>query len=125
MTLLLTKFFAIYLLIVGFALILNPGMMHRWVKTFLKNDNFLPLGGIIALIFGAFIVTVHNVWIANWPVILTIFGWLAVLKGALFLIYSNAQKLMEPMTQIPESTFRILGIVWVALGAFFFYQGWL
>ena len=31
---------------------------------------------------GLAIVLTHNVWVADWPVIITLLGWLAVISGA-------------------------------------------
>ena len=37
--------------------------------------------GLVALLIGLTIVNVHNFWIAGWPVIITLFGWLAIIGG--------------------------------------------
>lgn len=48
------------------------------------------LGGIMAVVVGMLIVSYHNVWEVSWTLIVTLIGWLALIKGALLLIIPEA-----------------------------------
>lgn len=37
------------------------------------------MSGFFALVMGLAIVNAHIVWVMDWPVIITIFGWAAVI----------------------------------------------
>lgn len=48
----------------------------------LVNDKgFTLLSGYIALTLGLVTVIFHNIWTGGWPVIITVFGWLSLIKG--------------------------------------------
>ena len=50
-----------------------------------SNAGLTYLAGFITVIIGLLIVTYHNRWTKNWTVLITILGWLALVKG-IFLI---------------------------------------
>ena len=41
----------------------------------------MVFSGLIALVIGMVFVLAHNIWVKDWPVLITIFGWLGLLKG--------------------------------------------
>ena len=52
-------------------------------------------GGIINFVIGLAIVLSYNAWTYNWRVIITIFGWLAILEGLFYMFCpSVASKLI-------------------------------
>ena len=44
------------------------------------------LSGFFCLPAGLAIVLVHNFWVADWPILVTILGWLCVIGGAIRII---------------------------------------
>lgn len=77
-------------LIVGVALLLNGAYYKKVFEVFMKNEALMYYGGVISLIFGLLIVQTHNVWVANWSVVITLVGWMAVVKGARLLMFPQA-----------------------------------
>jgi hypothetical protein len=45
------------------------------------------LVGILTLLAGLAIVNAHNLWVSDWRVIITILGWLAIIRGVLSLLF--------------------------------------
>jgi len=72
-------------LAVGIGIIINPDFYKKLVTDFTENPPAVYLGGLVALAIGFLLVTFHNIWSKDWSVIITIFGWVALIKG-LFLI---------------------------------------
>ena len=60
----------------------------------------------MALLAGFLIVNFHNVWVWDWTVIITVLGWLALLKGILLLLLP---KTMVALTRL------VTNILWVAV----------
>jgi hypothetical protein len=58
---------------------------RKIAEDFFSNAGLTYLAGFITLIIGLLIVNYHNRWAKNWTVLITILGWLALLKG-IFLI---------------------------------------
>ena len=82
------------------------------------------LSGFLALIIGNLLVVSHNVWTADWRVIITIFGWLSLLKGVVRLFFpsiaiKNVDTLLRNKLLVP------LLVVFGALGLYLSYIGFM
>lgn len=77
----LAKVIGLYLFIVCFGFLVNKKNLKPIVTEFLKSPPLIFLSGFMALIIGLLLVTSHNVWVMGWPVLITIFGWLSLIKG--------------------------------------------
>ncbi len=82
----IAKLFAVAYLGVGLGLLVNYDYFKKAFNEMMKSAAFLFYGGVMALLAGFLIVNVHNVWVQDWTVIITVLGWLALLKGALLLL---------------------------------------
>jgi hypothetical protein len=67
----------------GAYIVLNGAAFRVMVGQFLASYALIFLAGLLTLTAGLAIVLVHNIWTRDWRVIITIFGWLAVIGGAL------------------------------------------
>jgi len=66
---------------------------HRFKKTtsdLLGNAMLITLTGCIMLVVGLLIVVHHNVWTPDWPVLVTIIGWILLLQGLMRLFVPDA-----------------------------------
>jgi hypothetical protein len=124
MTILIAKFLAVYFLGIGLALLLNPNGYRERCQLIMKNEGFLCIAGVIALMLGAFIVSVHNIWVMEWPVIITIIGWISVMKGFALLAYADFANLFSFMLKQSANFYRAMGAIVSLLGLFFAYEGW-
>jgi hypothetical protein len=66
---------------------LSPDVYTGVMKDFMGNIALIWLVGILALVTGLAIVNVHNMWVGDWRVIITILGWLAILRGVVSLLF--------------------------------------
>ena len=80
-TLFLAKALGLYLLIVGLAMLFNAGKQRALLTDLVNNPSLLYLTGFIALIIGILLVLSHNIWVKDWPVVITILAWLSLIKG--------------------------------------------
>lgn len=113
------------ILVAGLVGLLNTKAVQDVGRSFLANQAMIFLGGILALLGGLVLVNVHNVWVADWPVIITLLGWLSVVGGVLRMglpdfIVSLGQKMIAK----PE-ILKVSGIIQIGLGAFLTYKGYL
>jgi hypothetical protein len=79
------------------------------------------VNGFLSLGFGAFIVAFHNVW-TGIPVILTVFGWLQVLKG--FVCFVAPQKAGRSLARVSEDRmweFQVGGVIMLLLAVALWY----
>jgi len=78
--------------------------------------QYFPMVMLI-LVIGLTVVTLHNVWVADWPVVITAFGWIMVVKSMTYLL---APQLMTVFVSWFEASLalwiRIAGLLLAALG---------
>jgi len=113
-----------YFVIVAIGVLLNLKIYQRMMEDFCKNVALIYLGGILALWFGLIVVLLHNVWVANWTVIITIFGWAGILKGAWLIMLPNTVTRFTEVYQKKTVALRIHLTVVLALGVFLMIKGY-
>jgi hypothetical protein len=121
-SLILAKILGSYLVIVSIAMLSNPLKMRTMVNDILASPACLALGAFFALTIGLIIINTHNVWVFSWPVIITIIGWIAFIKGLVFLftvsLYSNMAKWLD------NNVFYLsVAVIDLILGVYLCYQG--
>lgn len=82
----LAKLIGPILLVMGMSMLTNADGFRAMAQEFLRSRALIYLAGLIALVPGLAIVLVHNVWVLDWRVIITLFGWLGIIGGVLRLL---------------------------------------
>src|SRR4029077_3388457 len=70
------------LLIVGAGILINPKPFRTMAGEVIRSLTLVYLFGLLDLAAGLAIVLVHNIWVVNWRVIITLLGWLMLIRGA-------------------------------------------
>lgn len=83
----LGKFFGIYLIIMSIFILIRQHLLNEVVDSFLKNSGLMYFSGSLLVFFGLLLVLSHNVWQFNWRVIITLLGYLMLLKGLMRLFF--------------------------------------
>lgn len=77
---LLAKFWGWYLIIFFLILSLNPKRIKQ-IFDDLKDEKFLILCSFLAIIVGLINIIFHNIWEANYKIIITLIGWFSLFIG--------------------------------------------
>ncbi|MYC87457.1 MAG: hypothetical protein F4X22_04365 [Gemmatimonadales bacterium] len=110
-------FVSINLIVLGVSYLLRP---DAW-KAFLEHLQSKGTAGSLTVAFlamgiGSFIVAFHNVW-GGVPTILTVYGWLALAKGACYaLLPGVALKGMDTGLRMGAGLWRVGGVLVAAIG---------
>jgi len=87
-----------------------------------KNAGLTYVMGFIAVIVGSLIVHHHNLWGREWTVLITIVGWLALIKGIVIIVFPNfIQHLSESF--LTGRFLKIAPYVTLLMGLLFGYFG--
>jgi hypothetical protein len=124
-SILLAKLMGPMLLVLGLFVAFNPAQMRRIGREFLDSDALIFLSGVITLPVGLAIVVTHNVWVADWPVVITLFGWIAIAAGiARIALPGPLKRIGEAMLEKTSLT-TIPGVLMAMLGGYLAMQGYL
>jgi len=121
----IAKIIGLVYVVIGLGMFLNGKYYKKMVDSMMKESSVWYFGGIVALIIGFLIVSVHNVWEFSWVVLVTIIGWMAFLKGLLLLMAPKWMMSMGMGIFKKFKSFSILGIIIVIVGLIFSYFGFL
>jgi len=112
-------------LVLGLSLAINHAIYAKMAAEFVESRSLVYLAGTIALTGGLAIVLSHNVWTADWRIIITLMGWVAVCAGVMRLMFPDIVKRMGRNMFGNSRPILITGIVWIVLGAILSYAGYL
>ncbi len=109
----------------GLVWVINPRVFREMVKDIINNRGVLFISGLMAITIGYLVIALHNTWTFNRQVIITILGWLSLLKGLLIVIlpatkikvFLNLEKIGKFLAVSPWLVL-LVGIVSLYLGFF-------
>lgn len=111
--------FSLVYIAVGVGMLINPDFYKKLYEDFIENTSTLYFGGIMALVIGYLLVTFHNVWEMDWHVIITVIGWLALIKGMLILVRPKAMIALTKAMIKKESALKIISVFVIIVGLLF------
>ncbi len=116
------RLLAVVYLAVGLGMIVSADYYRQVFQKAFKNHTMAYFAPVITLVIGFSIVSFHNVW-SGWPVLVTLFGWIATLKGLSMIIFPEkmAKISMEVLT---KKNFYGYGAFAFLLGLVFAYFAW-
>lgn len=112
----LAKLLGLLLMFVCAAVLKNAHNYERLVKEITNNLALLVFSGALLVAGGLSVVLSHNVWEANWRGLITLLGWLILLKGALRIF--APEKMMQWAQNMKPQTVRRSCMAFFLLGAY-------
>ncbi len=122
-TILLAKFWGWFLTISCLIFFLKKSLIEELFRL-LENKGFVILSGYLAFLIGLVSIILHNLWVLDWRVIVTIFGWVSLIKGIGRLAFPEApSKTAEKLRKNPV-LIQLLLIFGIILGAFLIWKSY-
>ncbi|GGG33402.1 hypothetical protein [Bizionia arctica] len=114
-SILLAKFWGWYLLVFFIILSFNPRRIKQ-IFNDLKDEKFLIIVSFIAIIVGLINILLHNVWEANWKLIITLIGWMALLEG--LALFSFPKQTVKRLNVINVKFVQLIYMLLFIIGVF-------
>lgn len=86
----LAQVIGLYLFLVSLAMLVHQQRFKKTMSDLLGNMMMITLSGAFMLVLGLLIVVDHNIWLSDWPVLITIIGWILLLQGLMRLFVPDA-----------------------------------
>ncbi len=110
----LAQFFGLYLAIVGLAFLFRPRSIKTAGWQLTSQPAVLLLSSIVTLLLGIALVLLHNLWVADWRIILTLIAWLTLIKGIFLLYFPQKAELIMGVLQ-NKTTMVLVGLVAISI----------
>jgi hypothetical protein len=103
---------------------LNASAFRAMAQEFLRSPAMIYLSGLLTMTAGLSVVLNHNLWVTDWRILLTIFGWLATIGGAARIALPQKVKAIgEAMLDKPIAM-TVGGSVWLVIGVLLCFFGY-
>jgi len=114
LTIFFAQFWGGFFVIFGLLFVIT-GQLGKTIEM-TENKAFVISTGYITLFMGLVTVILHNVWVADWRVTITILGWSTLIKGIMKVgfpeqIHKQAQRFKKK--QMVSATFMVLLGTWL------------
>ncbi|HRO51126.1 MAG TPA: hypothetical protein PLW75_13370 [Hyphomicrobium sp.] len=90
------------LAIAGIGILISPNAYLAMAGGMMNDAPLMYLATIMGLIGGLALLQAHNIWVADWRVVITILAWLTVIESAVWLLFPSAmRRLWAPLLSEP------------------------
>lgn len=118
----LAKLLGLYLTIVSIAMLIHAQKFRNLIPD-LTTPAFNFLGGVMALLLGLLIVLSHNIWQADWRVLITLLGWMTLIKGVARLFIPNAANKLSVKYIENSAVYYVTVVILLIIGIYLSYVG--
>ena len=122
LSILIAKTAALAYLSIGVGILLNGSYYKRGFEKIVDNFGMLFISGIMALVVGYMIVLYHNIWEKDWRLLITLFGYAALIKGMMLLAFPSMLSLYKPLLKLPNID-KLIAALALLLGGVLAYFG--
>ena len=120
----LAKLIGPTLIVIGIGMLINRDGYRAMAREFLGSRALIYLAGLLAFIPGLAMVLAHNVWVADWRIVITILGWLAAIGGAFRILFPQEVTRIGTRVIANPNTMLIGGVVTLVLGTVLSFYGY-
>jgi hypothetical protein len=112
------------LLVVGASILIDEKSIRAMAKQVLSSHALIYIFGIIDLLLGLLLVLVHNVWVMDWRVIITLVGWISIARGIVRIMFTPFIMKNGPKIIKKQGLLTGVAVVVLIIGAVLSYYGY-
>lgn len=113
------KVLALTYISAGIAAMTGKVAFGKLVEDFERSPGLTFVSGFFTLVLGMILVHFHNIWAADWTVLITIVGWLSLFKGIRLMAFPQSMSFFRNWYKNTKTW----GMVMIAFGVLFAYFG--
>lgn len=115
------KILAIMYVSAGVAVLSGRINCRKILEDFERSSGLTFISGFVTLIIGMLLVQYHNIWVKDWIVVITIIGWISLIKGIMLIAFPQFISYFKGMYK----NNRVWGIFMIVFGLLFGYFGFI
>jgi len=122
-TIFLAQFWGWLMVITAIAYLMRGRLFLGELFKMREDKGFVFLLGWVLFFPGLITIILHNVWVADWRVIITISGWASIIQGVARIGFPKiTQKLITAIFKNKISYFRVVMVIVGLLGVWLIYM---
>ncbi|MBT7348472.1 hypothetical protein HN858_02225 [Candidatus Falkowbacteria bacterium] len=86
-SILLAKVFGLFFVVIALFMALRKKFFNEVLKEIKHDEGWVFLFGTFTLVIGLLMIFGHNVWVDAWRIVITVIGWLTLIKGLFMLFF--------------------------------------
>ncbi len=119
----LAQALGLYLLIMSVSMLANHRVFQLIFQQWSQQPTLIILTSFIAIILGIILVLMHNIWVADWRIVITLLAWLTLIKGIVRLNFPQAAPKSMLYFQNHAGFYFGVGIFTLLVAIFLLYFG--
>jgi len=120
LSMLIAKMLSAFYLALGLSFLMGQFNPEKLMKNFIDSPALTIMSGFFMIVLGVLSVEYHNIWVKDWPVLITLVGWAVLIKGIWFVAMPNGFVKFKGLYKNLSSNW---GFLMIALGLLFGYFG--
>ena len=123
-TIVLARISGIMCLLIGLS-VMNKKFMAAVIDDILNSKALFWFIGFVAAMIGAIVLAFYSTWNAHWPVLITILGWLALLKGIAIMLFPGSMSHSVYRKFKTGGIIMFSGVIAIIFGIILLYKGFI
>jgi hypothetical protein len=111
LTLQLARLWGIIALVIALAALVTPARIGAAMADFERSPGLLFITAIFALGIGLIQVMIHNLWTDPTAIIVSLIGWLAIIKGIVLMAVPEPLMKLAAGSAAKPATVRLYGVM--------------
>ena len=109
---------------IGTGMLASGPVYRDMAQQFVSGYPIIYFSGVLLLVAGLTILNAHNAWTPDWRSAITALGWVFTGIGSFRVIGPNFVSILGGALMTSNGFFLACGIVFLAIGAFFTFKGY-
>ena len=106
------------MIVIGALMLLRRAYFVDLTARMSEDRTAIFLAGLLSFIAGLAILRVHNLWVTDWRVSITIFGWLAVFGGIFRMAFADRVRVIRDEFAAHPIILVAGAVIMLAIGIF-------
>ncbi len=119
------RFIGPVMLVAAMSMLLDRQAIRAVGEDFMNSPALIYLAGVLTLTMGIAIITFHNIWVLDWRLIITLFGYLAIVSGVFRMAFSTKVIKLGDWMLETNMIVRSAALLNGLMGAFLTYKGFI
>ena len=109
---------------IGLGMLFNRSAYRRVAEEFLDSQALIYFSGLIAGTGGLAVILTHNVWSADWRVVITLLGWIAFVTALARIVVPTIAEPIGRAIFESRGIYMLAGVITLALGLWLGFEGY-